>query len=130
MSILLLYVASAATPLPFVYTAKQYRSNDLQSAAGQLAPPQSRYGSRSIQPVLKPTNDLHILSPNQIFSLFQIPAAPISNVVSVVSGEVYGGHESRTSHGRVSITNQIPWTTDTKQLERLRTTPSQLLSTD
>ena len=76
VSILLLYIASATTPVPFVYTAKQYRSYDPQSAAGQLAPPQSRYSNRSIQPVLKPSDDLYILSPNQIFSLCKYTDSP------------------------------------------------------
>ena len=53
-----------------------------------------------------------------------------NRVDSVVSGGANGGRESRTSHGRISLEIGSPRTTDTKQLERSRTTRSQLLSTD
>ena len=53
-----------------------------------------------------------------------------SVVVSVVSGGENGGHERRTSHERISIKNRVRLCQDAKQLERPRTTQSQLLSTD
>ena len=51
-------------------------------------------------------------------------------VVSVVTGGENGGHKSCTLHRQISIINWVPWITDTKQVERPRTTQSQLLSTN